>query len=192
MTKVDPRPGTAAGSRIMSGTLRRARAFAHRLMANEDGINMIEFGLLATPFLALMFWIINTTLMFFAQQALQTATDQAARLVMTGQAQAEGLSANQFQALVCADATSLFKCSAIYVNIQTFSSFSAIAPNSATNNGAFTSSNLSYSLGTSGDIEVVQVYYQWPLFANLMGSLSNVSGNNRLLVATSAFRNEPF
>jgi hypothetical protein len=36
--------------------------------------------------------------------------------------------------------------------------------------------------------------YKWPIVASLLGlnNLSNMSGSNRLLVATVAFRNEPY
>jgi hypothetical protein len=35
--------------------------------------------------------------------------------------------------------------------------------------------------------------YEWPIFVNLMGdSIANMSNNTRLLVATAAFRNEPY
>jgi hypothetical protein len=41
---------------------------------------------------------------------------------------------------------------------------------------------------------VVQLFYQWPIYVSLMnlGNLTNMSGNSRLLVATAAFRNEPY
>jgi hypothetical protein len=33
--------------------------------------------------------------------------------------------------------------------------------------------------------------YQWPMFVSMLG-LSNMSNNNRLMIATAAFRNEPY
>ena len=50
-----------------------------------------------------------------------------------------------------------------------------------------------FSTGGAGDIVVVRVFYQWPLFVTGMGfNLSNLGGNKRLLTATAAFQNEPF
>jgi hypothetical protein len=58
---------------------------------------------------------------------------------------------------------------------------------------AFTSGNLKYCPGNAGDIVVVRLFYQWPLFVTRLGyNISNLAGNQRLLVATAAFRNEPF
>ena len=52
--------------------------------------------------------------------------------------------------------------------------------------------NMQYSPGGPGDIVVVRLFYQWPLFVTGLGyNISNLSGNKRLLTATAAFRNEP-
>jgi hypothetical protein len=40
---------------------------------------------------------------------------------------------------------------------------------------------------------VVQLFYQWPLIVTGLGyNIANLSGNKRNLVATAAFRNEPY
>jgi hypothetical protein len=37
------------------------------------------------------------------------------------------------------------------------------------------------------------MFYQWPLFVTGLGfNIANLSGNKRLLVATAAFKNEPY
>ncbi len=45
----------------------------------------VEFAILAFPFLALLFAVMQTALIFFAQQTLETAAADSARLVLTGQ-----------------------------------------------------------------------------------------------------------
>jgi Flp pilus assembly protein TadG len=164
-----------------------------RLAHCRSGSAAVEFALLATPFLALIFLVLNTTLAFFAQQTLQSATTTAARLIMTGQAQSQGLTIAQFQQAVCANTNGLVDCSGIYVNVQTFSSFSTVTMLNPVQNGSFSNTNLAYSLGNAGDIEIVQVFYQWPLYATLLGyNFANLGSGMDLLVATAAFRNEPF
>jgi Flp pilus assembly protein TadG len=177
--------------------LRRAAAFGERFGHCRRGAAAVEFALLAVPFLALVFLMINTALVFFAQQSLQTATTQAARLVMTGQAQTAGTTAAQFQQAICNNLAGLFSCSGIYVSVQTFSTFSAInaapSPTSLIQNGTFNSSSMPYSLGNKGDIELIQVFYEWPLFGTNLGyNFANVNGGSDLLIATAAFRNEPY
>jgi hypothetical protein len=39
----------------------------------------------------------------------------------------------------------------------------------------------------------VRLFYPWQLFVTGLGyNISNMTGNQRLLVATAAFRNEPY
>ena len=50
-----------------------------------------------------------------------------------------------------------------------------------------------YSPGGPGDIVVVRLLYQWPVYVSLLGlDFSDMSGGNRLIMATVAFRNEPY
>ena len=69
------------------------RRFARR----NDGAAAVEFGMVAAPFLALMFAIMETALVFFASQTLETAVADSARLIMTGQAQSQSFDAAHVQ-----------------------------------------------------------------------------------------------
>jgi Flp pilus assembly protein TadG len=153
----------------------------------------VEFALVAAPFCALLLAILQTALVFLAQQVLQTATTESARLVMTGQAQTQNLTPAQFQQDVCGFASALFTCSGIYVNVQTFSSFSGMTQMSPLQNGQFQAGSMNFGTGGPGDIVLMQVFYQWPIVLGPLGfNLSNMSGNNRLLIGTAVFRNEPY
>ena len=68
-----------------------------RLVNCRRGTTAIEFAFIAPIFFALLFAILETGLVFFNQQAIQTAATQSARLIMTGQVQAQGLTAAQFK-----------------------------------------------------------------------------------------------
>src|SRR6202007_2092271 len=99
-----------------------------------------------------------------------------ARLVMTGQAQTQKLSAAQFQQDVCGFASALFTCSNIYVNVQTFTSFSGRTQMSPLQNGQFQSSSMNFNAGGPGDVVLMQVFYQWPIVLGPLGfNLSNMS-----------------
>ncbi|MDE2465908.1 MAG: pilus assembly protein [Alphaproteobacteria bacterium] len=164
-----------------------------RFTKSTDGATAVEFALIAAPFFALLFAILETGLVFIAQQTLQTATTQTARMIMTGQAQTANMSAAQFQQALCTNATALFSCSGLYVNVQTFSSFSTMTQMNPLQNGKFVSSNMNFTPGGPGDIVLVQAFYQWPVWLAPLGfDLSNMSGNSRLLMATAVFRNEPY
>lgn len=176
---------------------------ACRLIRRQEGAAAVEFALVAVPFLALLFAILQTALVFFAGQVLESATAEASRLILTGQAQTTdfttgaasptGYSAADFRNAVCEHIFGLFSCGGIQVSVQTYSSFASVNTTSLpVTNGQFDSTKLKYDPGGPGCIESVQVFYQWPMFVSLLGdSLSNL-GNSRLLIATSVFRVEPY
>ena len=171
-------------------TPRILRRFARR----DDGAAAVEFAMVAAPFLALVFAILETAIVFFAGQVLETAAADSARLVMTGQAQKGGLSQAQFKQEVCNRVFGLFDCNAgIKVDVRTYNSFSAAdmsKPIDGSGNVTFTPS---YQPGTPGDIVVVRLLYEWPVWVSLLGlNLSDLSGGKRLIMATAAFRNEPY
>lgn len=163
-----------------------------RLISSQGGAAAVEFALIAPAFLALLLAIFEVSLVLLMQQALQTATTKAGRLILTGQAQSQNTTAAQFKQQVCTAATSLFNCANLYINVQTFSSFSSVSMLNPVLNGTFNAGSMSYSLGSPGSVEVVQVFYEWPVYLGPLGfNLSNMNGNIHLLVATAAFRNEP-
>jgi Flp pilus assembly protein TadG len=156
----------------------------------QGGTAAIEFAVVAAPFLGLTFAILESGMVLLAGQTLQTAAVVSARQVMTGQAQNSGFSASQFQQLVCQNSPSWFSCSSMYVNVQTFSSFTSVNMLNPNQSGTF-NTNMNYDPGGPGSIVVVQLFYQWPIVVPIPG-MSNLNGGNRLLAATVAFRNEPY
>lgn len=186
------------------GVLRlKAPPLLRRFLRRKDGAAAVEFGLVALPFFALMFAIIETALVFFAGQVLETAVADSGRLILTGQAQSKKFDAAKFKAEVCgADPTQnpgykmygLFDCEGgLQVDVRTYTSFAAInnaKPIDADGKLTFTPT---YAPGGPGQIVVVRLAYAWPIHVSLLGySLSDLAGGNRLLLATAAFRNEPF
>jgi Flp pilus assembly protein TadG len=168
---------------------------ARRFARGQGGAAAVEFALVAAPFLALIFAILETALVFFASQTLESAASNAGRLIMTGQAQTAGYSQADFKTAVCNYlAGGLFNCAnGVYVDVETYSTFSSINTTPPVTNGQLNTANMNYVPGGPGDIVVVRLYYQWPIYVSLLGdNLSNLNGGNRLLVATSVFRNEPY
>jgi Flp pilus assembly protein TadG len=166
-----------------------------RFLRGRDGSAAVEFGFVAAPFLALMFAIMETSLVFFAGQSLESATADSARLIMTGQAAASNFDKVAFKNAVCGRIFALFDCSnGVYIDVKTYNSFSSVDPTlPLDSNGNLQVNSFGYSPGGPGDIVVVRIMYQWPVYVSLLGlNLSDMAGNKRLLVATAAFRNEPY
>src|SRR5690242_18320560 len=103
------------------------RASPRRFARHQRGAAAVEFALIMLPFLALILGIMETALVFFADQTLSTAVTDSARLIMTGQAQTQNRTAETFKNAVCVRIYGLFNCqSGVYVNVQTYSSFGSI------------------------------------------------------------------
>lgn len=191
-------PSPAASTFSFRNILRRFRR-------NRRGSAAVEFALVAPVFFALLFAIIETALMFFASQVLETITQNSARMILTGQAQSGTVSSCQvagvntactqatFKTYVCSQIPALFDCDKIYVDVASFPNFSTVTlPSHIDSTGNFDAA-MSYSPGSADSIVVVRLFYQWPLFVTGLGyNISNLSGNKRLLVATAVFKTEPY
>jgi Flp pilus assembly protein TadG len=170
-------------------------AVFRRLLRHQEGATAVEFGLVAAPFLAMTFAIMETALVFFAGQTLETAAADSARLIMTGQAQTQGYDQGKFKDAVCARVHGLFDCAGgLSVDVKTYTSFASIDTTSPIDaNGNLKTGNFGYQPGGPCNIVVVRLMYQWPVYVSLLGlSLSDLSGSKRLLLSTVAFRNEPY
>jgi Flp pilus assembly protein TadG len=168
---------------------------ARRLVRHQEGAAAVEFGLVAAPFLALVFAIIETAIVFFAGQALETAGADSARLIMTGQAQMQGFDQAKFKNAVCDRVHGVFNCEeGLQVDVKKYGKFDDISnakPIDA--EGNLDTSAFGYQPGGPGEIVVVRLIYPWPVYVSLMGlNLADMAGGKRLLVSTVAFRNEPY
>lgn len=171
-----------------------ARRKARQFRRDRCGSTAVEFAMIAPIFFALLFAIIETALMFFASQVLETAMQDSARKILTGQAQNGGYSAAQFKNDICGRIVALFDCAGgVYVDVQSYPAFSSVTITDPVDAGRNFIPTMRYSPGGAGDIVVVRAFYQWPMFVTGLGyNISNLSGSKRLLTATAAFRNEPF
>jgi Flp pilus assembly protein TadG len=164
-----------------------------RFARQEKGATAVEFAMIAIPFLGMTFAIIETALVFFAGQTLETAVADSARKIMTGQAQTQGWNQDRFKQEVCGRIYGLFDCNNIRVDVKTYSSFSDANMSKPIDANGQLTNNFSYQTGGPGDIVVARLMYEWPVNVPFLGlNLSDMSGGKRLLVATAAFRNEPF
>jgi len=177
--------------RLPAASMRKA---LRRFRRNRRGSAAVEFALVAPVFFALLFAIIETAIVFFAGQVLETVTQDSARMIMTGQAQTGGYSQSQFKDYVCGRINVLFDCvNGIYVDVQSYPAFTNVSISDPIDGAKNFVPTMQYSPGGPGDIVVVRLFYQWPLFVTGLGyDISNLSGSKRLLAATAAFRNEPY
>jgi Flp pilus assembly protein TadG len=181
---------------IFRGFIKPARGRA--FIRDERGTTAIEFGILAIPFFALLGATLETSYVFLAGQILDTAVQDAARFVRTGEAQADSDDMSDFRADICSGLYGLFDCSKLRINIQPVTNFSSAATTSVlspTCNPTTCDWVISevYNPGAGSDIILVRVYYKWPTLLTLGGfTLNNTGANSRLLGSVRVFENEPF
>lgn len=166
-----------------------------RFAKSREGSAAVQFALVAPLFFALLFAIMETALVFFAGQALETGVHDTARLVMTGQAQTANMTQAQFKQKICDRISSMFTCNDLYVEVQKQTNF---ADFSATNKSACNPLGTGgYAPSNPGDVVMVRALYKWPLFVTGLGYyIGGTDGggakcSKRLLVSTAVFRNEP-
>lgn len=180
-----PAPGKAAHRRFQLGAFRR----------DTGGATAVEFALLAIPFFLLLFAILETFLFFFASQTVGNATQAAARLIRTGQAQAQNYTDVEFRDAICRAMSGILNCAEnLRVDVRivdTFADVDLAAP--LDGEGNLDADNFAYDDGEAGDIVVVRAYYEWPLTTDFLDiGLANLGNGGRLIATATAFRNEPF
>ncbi|MBV9983805.1 TadE/TadG family type IV pilus assembly protein [Bradyrhizobium sp.] len=178
---------------IALGSKRRNRCAA--LIADSKGATAVEFALVAAPFLALIVALIQTFLVFFAQELLESVVQKSSRLILTGQVQSQQMKQDDFKKAVCNQIVILFTCDGLMVDVQvanTWSSANTSTPTLSFKPDGTVANSWQFNAGSTGDIVVVRVMYQWPVFLGPLGfNLANLSNGNRLIMASAAFQNEP-
>jgi Flp pilus assembly protein TadG len=162
----------------------------------KSGAAAVEMALVATPFIALLFGIIELGMIFLVSSSLENATSQAARTIRTGEFQNGGTTTvAAFKTAICNNFGWLqADCSAnLAVDVRTFTTFQSVTAPQPLTNKTFNAAALVFNPGGPGDIVVVRAYYQWPLIAPMMSqALESVNGGKNLITTTATFRNEPY
>lgn len=171
-----------------------SRLQAIRFCGSQHGAAAIEFAIIASPFIALLLAVVQTTLIMFTQQVLETTAEKAGRGIRTGVVQKNGVSQSAFKTQVCATLPSFMACKDIMVDVQVANSFDSL--NSGTPALSYdalgnVTNSWNYKPGNTGDIVIMRVMYQAPVVLGPLGfTLTNMKNGRRLLIATSVFKNE--
>ncbi|MFN3931969.1 MAG: TadE/TadG family type IV pilus assembly protein [Brevundimonas sp.] len=171
----------------------RTGRFCRKLLQARDGAAAVEFAIVALPFFFMLFAIIEVAVIFILSSLLENGTIETGRLVRTGQASAQGMTATQFQANLCSR-MSVFadECATrATVDVRVIPQFN-VSPPDPLNGPTFNPSGLTYTNGQPGNLMLVRVWYRHPLLTTFLSqSLSRLDDDTAFLTATTAFRNEP-
>jgi Flp pilus assembly protein TadG len=183
---------TMSFPRLRFGRLRRLSGFRR----NEDGSAAIEFAVIAPIFFFLMFVIAETALLFIAEQVMDNAVFETARLIRTGQAQIADMTEEQFEEEVCDRMAVFVDCSggAFYLGVESYDTFNdMVMGQPVEDDGTTFEPATTFDFGEPNDIVVVRAYYQWPM-SPVMGFQwrNSLPNGKRLIGSFAAFRNEPY
>ena len=174
------------------GRRRRSR-LSRSLLRDSGGSAAVEFGMLALPFMLMVFAILEIGLVFVTDSILENATITTGRLVRTGQASALGMTSETFKTSLCSR-MSIFSsdcASRAQIDVRVIPQFATVPPDPM-DGGAFDEGELTYNNGAPGDLILVRVWYRHTLITTFLSQgLSRLSDGTAMLTAATAFRNEP-
>ena len=178
----------------------RSTRLGRRLLAYlqaRQGTTAVEFAMIGLPFFILLIGLIEIAIMFMVMTVLEHGAHDATRDIRTGEFQTSGTATRDaLRTDICEAMANLFNCSdRITVSVDRLTGFPASAPAVPLQpDGTLQDeTTLPFNPGGREDIVVVQVFYEWPLITPVMTwPLANYPDNTRLMIATVAFRNEPF
>lgn len=163
---------------------------------DNTGAAAVEFALIMTPLIVTLLLCAQTFIVFWLDSEIQSIAEKSARQVMTGTAQDAGMTQSSFLQMVQNLAPSPFQGSAVMVDVKSASTFTALnttAPVLTYNGAGQVTNTWSYSPGNAGDIVILRVMYDWPIYGGpLAFGLANQGNNTRLLSGTVVFKNEPY
>lgn len=170
---------------------------------NTSGATAVEFAMVVPLFLLLLGIVLETGLMMFTEYVLQTSVQEAARLVRTGQAQTQEMTAATFKSKVCRIASLLISCnSKVTVYMKSAANFQTLN-NTTTGAASYmtvgvksdgTTDATTFQCGSANQVVALIATYDYkfviPYFMHYFGNLNN--NNTRRMAGFAMFRNEPF
>lgn len=165
-----------------------------RWWRGDDAATAVEFALIAFPFIYLLVGIVELSIMFAAMSTLDSATNDAARLIRTGQVQqTSGDPQQMFEELLCSKVSGFLPCANIKYEVITMSGFSDFASYPATfdENGDLDSAG--FNPGSVDDVVLIRTAYRYPLLTPLLGAaFADGPNNTKLMITTVVLEAEPY
>ena len=178
----------------------RRQGFIARFLRNRSGSTAVEFTLLSIPFAALVFAILETCISFAGQQVMSNVTDDIARQIRTGQLKpGPDLSETELKTKICDRLKIIVSAAdcpdALEVDLQKYDTFALASAVriKLTDGDIDTTDFYPPDPGMSMSINMLRVFYRWPVITDFMSKLiSNLDGGKTLHFATVTWQNEPF
>ncbi|MBX4936361.1 TadE/TadG family type IV pilus assembly protein [Rhizobium binae] len=165
-----------------------------RLLGDRQGVAAIEFAILALPLFIMLFGIIEVSLMFFVNSALDASVHKISRMIRTGEVASSKITLAGFKAKICDDMLLSFNCSTdLVVKVNVLSDLSSATSTDPIDNSGNLAVTETFDVGKGSDYILVQTFLPWDTVVNFLTLSSAQLSDGRYLLGSSAlFRNEPF
>ncbi len=177
-------------------------------LRDRRGATAVEFAIIASPFIFMIFAIIQLALYFMVQVTLDNAVAIAARQLRTGQSVADGTNDTSgeaaFKTSVCNNMSWLqSQCQSgvantsglqyLVLDVRTlgsgYSGASSAPP--MTSNGAMNTSSFCYYSGGAGSAVEMRAFYRWQLVSPILAQGLQTFSGVAELQSTEVFQVEP-
>lgn len=171
------------------------RSLLKRFVKDRRGSTAVEFVLLAGPFLALVFAIIESSVSFAAHQVTANAVEDLARDLRTNtMKQADATPAN-VRNYICDKINILVAngCPELYIDLKTYAKYGDVPVTIPLAGGDLNTSGFAIAPGGAKTINQLRVFYKWPYYTDFISAkLAELPGGKTLIYATSTWENEPY
>lgn len=181
----------------------RRSGFLGRFAGDRSGSTAVEFVLLALPFSMLVFAILESCISFAGQEVMANAADDVARQLRTGQVKAGDASEDKIKTMICDKLKIMVSndCkNQLLIDLRKYDTFQQAAQVSFTiSNGAVqltkggANDKFTVSPGPSSTINMLRVFYKWPVMTDFMSKwMANLKDGRTLHFSSITWQNEPF
>lgn len=170
----------------------RKPRIVRRFHKDDNGATAIEFAMLGLPFFALLMAIVETSLMFFAGQVLESSVDEVARKIRTGQLD-NTMTQAELRTEICNESALLFDCGDINIDMKVVATYDELGDMPEPEDGELDPNEFTFTPAGPQQIVMVTVMSEWPVFTNYLAQyMSDLNTGNALLTAVAVFRTEPY
>ncbi|TIM16871.1 MAG: pilus assembly protein [Mesorhizobium sp.] len=172
-----------------------------RFLGDRRGSTALEFAMLAARFALLVFAILESCISFAGQEVMANITDDVARQLRTGQVRQANVTEATLKSMICSRLEIMVAkdCPGLEVDLRAYPSFAAAAQTGFNiQDGEIaltgtTPSTFTVSPGLAESINMLRVFYKWPVMTDFMAkSMANLKDGNTLHFASMTWKNEPF
>lgn len=171
------------------------RSLLKRFAKDRRGSTAVEFVLLAGPFIALVFAIIESSVSFAAHQVTANAVEDLARDLRTNTLKQADATPATVRDYICnkMDILVASGCPELYIDLKTYAKYGDVPVTIPIAGDDLNTSGFAIAPGGAKTINQLRVFYKWPYYTDFISAkLAELPDGKTLIYATTTWQNEPF